>query len=107
MRGYGPAQRGTIDPATGRISLPFTLVVEVDSIDGGFPYLGADCMIGPLSTTLVARDYSDATGLATLSGSRMPVAAVSNCGDQNGLINDILGLPGTSSVEFNTWVFYA
>lgn len=98
---------GTLNPATGALSLTVRAWIKIDGIP-----LGGDCRIGssgspitiPLSTSGAApalvgagypapAPYNQITGDAVVANNTFAVPAASSCGVATGTINDELNLP--------------
>jgi hypothetical protein len=102
--GTGSPQNGSVDPDTGQIDIPFSVNVELDALTG-FDGLDSGCQIGSIETTLVATDYDEVTGNATLIANDIDVPAVTTCGtDWNALLNEYLSLPGEADISFSVQI---
>jgi hypothetical protein len=99
MRGVGGPQAATLDPSTGEVTVPFSAIVDIDSIGGSFPGIGETCHLGTVTGTLHSMDLDPTSWSAKPTATGLPLSTVSDCGTENDLINNTLGLPGTVDVS--------
>jgi hypothetical protein len=105
VKGAGSTQTGTI--SSEGVTIPWSVVVEVDAVTG-VTGLGADCQIGPITTTLASNTYDEVTGQTTLTSSDATLPAVTGCGsDWSNLIDLYLGLPALGDATLEAMILDA
>lgn len=96
-QGTGPVREGIVTPDLAVLAIPMTIHFELIS---GYPGYDPACEVGYTENIYLADDYDESTGHLTLRTiPSNPAPAMTNCGDWTGLLNQVLGLPGTGHSE--------
>lgn len=96
-QGSGPVVEGVLTHDLVVLAIPMTIKFDLIS---GYPGFDPACSVGYAHNLYAADDYDQDTGRLTLKTiPTNPVPAMDNCGDWTGLLNAVLGLPGTGHSE--------
>jgi hypothetical protein len=95
LQGAGPARYGSIE-TDGILTLPLPITIAMEAVSGFPTGFGPDCVI-PYIDSAFTGPYDEATGVATLEVSGVPVDRAPDCGDWTAQVNAALGLPATGT----------